>query len=72
MDVGEQFCRIEARRRGGWLAIYDNGSLRIGVTAESEPEAKAQLVIAVEGWRRTLSERITGEASSASGSAASA
>ena len=47
--------RITPRQCGGWIAIFDNGSMRFGVTADSEQAAQEALKEAEANWRRLAS-----------------
>lgn len=56
-DIPEQ-CSIErymTRRCGGWLGVYDNGSLRFGVTADTKAAAQVRLAESLERWNNALS-----------------
>lgn len=47
--------RMVRRRRGGWLALSPAGdSLKIGVVAPTEEQARERFEIATAAWRRTL------------------
>ena len=46
-----EITRIGPRSCGGWIGIFDDGSLRFGVTAPSEAEARRELTEALGRWR---------------------
>jgi hypothetical protein len=46
---------ISARRCGGWLATTPNGApISVGVTGETEAEARSAFRTAMERWEITL------------------
>jgi hypothetical protein len=49
--------RVTARECGGWLAVSTpEDDLRIGVTADTESEARERFDAAVEAWLRLLEQ----------------
>jgi hypothetical protein len=57
MDIGLRRTApiISARRCGGWLAVSERDApLKIGVTAPTEEQAKADFAQAVLDWERIL------------------
>lgn len=46
---------LRAREGGGWLAVSEPGDgLRIGVTADTEPEARERFNASMQAWLRLL------------------
>jgi len=58
MQKSESGPMVVHRACGGWLAFAPTGSeLRIGVTADSEREARNQYAETVARWRAMLTEK---------------
>jgi hypothetical protein len=49
---------IKPRACGGWIAVFDDGSLRFGITAESEAEARQRLQASLIRWREAPKEAV--------------
>lgn len=55
MSSGPVIPRMIERRCGGWLAVSPRScSLKIGVTADSEEEARSEFRTAFVQWREML------------------
>lgn len=55
MNNPQEFPRLVERRCGGWLALAPRGaSLRIGVWADSEDQAREKYRTALAGWQESL------------------
>lgn len=46
-----EFAKVQARSCGGWIGVFDDGSLRFGVTADTEDSVRAELDVALLRWR---------------------
>ena len=47
----EAFSQFHPRPCGGWIGIFDDGSLRFGVTADTESATRVELDAALVRWR---------------------
>ncbi len=57
--------RLLPRESGGWLAVTEpDDLLRIGVTANTEAEARQRFDHAVEAWLQLVAKAREGEAAS--------
>jgi hypothetical protein len=50
----EPIVHVRPRQCEGWIGTFDDGSLRIGVTKDTEAETRAGLDAAVVRWRQIL------------------
>lgn len=48
-------ARITERSCGGWIAIFDDGCLRLGVTADTREAANEHLEEAIARWKAAFS-----------------
>ena len=55
MRQSQENVRLLQRKCGGWLAVSHRwNEIRIGVTAESEAEARDKFIAALAEWRAML------------------
>jgi hypothetical protein len=48
---------ITPRKCGGWLGIFDDGTLRFGVTARSEEDTERAVKLSLDRWRSVAALR---------------
>ncbi len=58
------FISVRPRQCGGWIGLYDDGSLRFGVTGATEEATQAALTDSLQKWRAVGDEVATASPSS--------
>jgi hypothetical protein len=63
MTNPEEISHVNRRQCGGWIGIFDDGSLRFGVTGQTEEEVAVALRHSLERWRTAAALSPAGEIS---------